>query len=77
MNLTTKVQRFPDLQIVLINMDAVSIKRMKTFMSFGIHLKEGEGVAEIYAFIYENLAQAEMYIVQFQQNNYFIQRLGR
>jgi len=77
MNLTNKVQRFPDLQIVLINMDAVSIKRTKTFMSFDIDLKEGEGVAEIYAFIYENLAQAEMYIVQYQQSNYFIQRLGK
>lgn len=76
MNLSKKVQRFPDLQVVLINMDAVASKRVKTFMSFGVNLKDGEGVAEIYAFIYENLAEAEKYIVQYQQSNYFIQRLG-
>lgn len=46
-------------------------------MSYWLDAKNGEGMAEIYAFIFENLSFPEWYFVQYQEDTYFIQRIGK
>ena len=76
-NENLKVQRYSDIQLVLINIDEVTKKRLVQYISFEIDLKNGEGMPEIYAFIFNNITQPENYIVQHQEDSYFIQRLGK
>ena len=67
-----KVQRFPNIGLVCINTDAITTDRIVSYISY--QMKKQDTVADIYAFLYENIAQAEKYIIQKIDNEYYIQK---
>lgn len=71
-----KVQRYPNLGLVLINISDTDKKRLARYVEYYLNEKEAQGIPEIYAFIYENLSKPEWYIVQQVNQEYIIQKLG-
>ena len=75
--MSLKVQRYPDIGLVLVNISETDKKRLSRYMEFTFNEKEYQGIAEIYGYIFENLNKPENYIVQYQNNEYIIQKLGK
>lgn len=72
-----KVERVVEAGVTYVNVHEVDRKRLTTFIQYHMHFKNYEGIAELYAFIFENFAKPEWYIVQFYGEEFIIQRLGK
>lgn len=72
-----QVERFPRLGLVLVNISETDKKRLTKYVEFYLNEKEHQGIPEIYEFIFNNLSKPEWYIVQVQNNEYIIQKLGK
>lgn len=72
-----KVERMVDIGVTYVNIHPIDKKRLSMFMEHQLKLRDYQGIAEIYSFIFENLAKPEWYIVQYYGNEFIIQRLGK
>lgn len=72
-----KVERMVDIGVTYVNIHPTDKTRLNTFLRYELNLRNHQGIADIYAFIFENLSKPEWYIVQYYGNEFIIQRLGK
>lgn len=71
------VERITRLGVVFVNISETDKNRLSKYIEFYLDEKKNQGIPDIYEFIFKNLSKPEWYIVQLQNNEYIIQKLGK